>query len=204
MPKAELHSPPPSPPENTALGSGSSGPAAGARVRAEGLWGGTDKHGRHSPCYGVERGSQPHRARTLHHAHPAPPYQGLSVSPGGSSATPGAPGTAGHQLPPPIPQGPSLDTGCSICSSRGRSRQHPASQALPGLRVPRGGSWLRSLPAPESIQGEDKKHQEGQGSQAAGDGSVLRGKRRLGSSSWDEPCSPKPSTVPTWAHTRQD
>lgn len=53
--------------------------------------------------------------------------------------------------------GPSLDTGCSICNSMGRS-QHP--RLTLGSTRRQGGSWLRSLPAPKSIQGKTRSSEK--------------------------------------------
>ena len=134
--QGKVASAPPALPGNAALGSECSSPAPkesqlkGAR-RAERLWGCTDGCGRHSPCYKAGTPAPQGQGPALRSS--SFPLQRAEHKLWGSSAALGVPSTTAHQPPPHLHQGHSLDTGCFICSSWGRTRQHLVSQALPGL-----------------------------------------------------------------------
>lgn len=136
-------------------------------MKAEGLRGGMDGHGRDSPHYG---------------AGPCTPLSHLPLlraerEPWGSCASPGTAGTAGRQPPPRLHRGPSLDADGSIChSSQGRSQQQPARWAALGSTCLQGGSWMRSLPAPESSRGRREAARR----------PAITGRRRWSCVAWEE------------------
>lgn len=142
--------------------------------------------------HAVERGSQPHGARTSHCTHPAPSYQGLSAA-------------LGALRPPRVHAAPQgirhrHTTTSPPRAQPGHGLLHPQQPgkvpAAPRLRAPAGSELAEEPPSSREHPGEDEKQHEGQGSRAAGDGSVLCKTRRPGAHPRMNPASPSPALSP--------
>lgn len=126
------------------------------------------------------------------HTHPTSPYRVLNVS---------------HRAPwlswvRPAPQGISHrhTTTSPPTAQPGHRPPHSSSTQHPRLALgsvrPQGWSWLRSFPAPESIQGQEEKQQEGQEPQAAGTDPCCLGREGWGAHPRMNPAPPDPALSP--------
>lgn len=192
MPKADPHPPPPAPPGNAALQllQSRSVTQSGASSGCSGMSEGRVAVGRHRRSWQAH--PMPWSNDPSTHTHTASPCRVMNVSPAACWLP------RVHQAPQGISH--LQATTSPPRTQSGHRPLHPSRTQHPRLSLgsvrPQGWSWRRSLPAPEIIQGQDKKHQEGQGSQDAGTDPCCLGREGWGARPRMNPAPPSPALSP--------